>query len=116
MGYLFDNYPFGTPAVECPPLYPYGMVVEWERRDPYVFLKPEDLIALSIKDAVPDVEEWQWSAIRPEKLPRHGRPREPGRIVFRFRTTARRLQGYNGLNTVGVEIRIRRIIFLNPPD
>lgn len=113
MGYLFNNYPFGTQAVECPPLYPYGMVVEWERRDPYVFLKPEDLIALAIKDAVPDVEEWQWSWLKGENpaTPGHN---QTGKAIFRFRNTARRFEGYNGLANVGVEVQLRRIIFLNP--
>lgn len=114
MGYLFDNYPFGTVAVECPPLYPYGMSVEWQQRDPYVFIKPEDLIGLTIKDALPDVEDWQFSVIRPQR--QFNRPPTYGRIVFRFRTTGHRLLGYNGLASVGPEIMFRRIIFLNPPD
>jgi len=104
MGYLFDNYPFGTKAVECPVLYPYGMEVEWEARDKFVAPNLVDLIGLAIKKAIPDVEEWQWSVIK------------GNRIIFRFRDIARRMDGYNGLATVGLEVAIRRIIFWNPPD
>jgi len=104
VGYLFDNYPSGTKAVECPVLYQYGMLVEWEARDVYAVPKPKDRIALAIKAALPDVEEWQWSVIR------------GNRIIFRFRDVARRLDGYNALATVGYEVAVKRVFFLNPPD
>lgn len=104
MGYLFNNYPFGTTGIECPVLYPYGMEVEWEARDKFVAPKAIDLIGLAIQAAIPDVEEWQWSVIK------------GNRIIFRFRDISRRMDGYNGLATVGLEVAIRRIIFRNPPD
>lgn len=104
MGYLFDNYPSGTKAVECPVLYPYGMLIEWEPRDVYAMPGPVDRIGLAMKAALPDVEEWQWSVLK-------GR-----RIIFRYRDIARRMDGYNGLTSVGYEVAIRRVFFLNPPD
>jgi len=113
LGYLTDNLPQsppGKPIVQCPDLYPYALVVEWEKADPYMALQPEDALALAIRGVLPDVEDWQVSVIRKDK------DRKKGHVKFRFHTQAHRTLAQGALPDAGVELVLRSVTLVNPPD
>jgi len=104
MGYLSENFP-GKSWIDCPDAYPYAMIVEYTLRDPFMYPKPDDALALVIKDRLPDVEEWQASVIR------------VGRVKFRFHKEPDRAAAKDALLTnVGFEIFVTGISYQNPPD
>jgi len=106
VGYLSDNLAPGRSVADCPELYPYAMVVEYSRNDPFFAPGPVDQLSLAIREALPDVEVWQRSIVRPDE----------NRVKFRFRSEGERTQGSNALTSVDPSISIRRIVFQNPPD
>ncbi len=104
MGYLTDNISIRSGGAICTDLYPYAMVVEWALNDPFTAPSAVDQLSLAIKGVLPDVEEWQVSVLR------------DNHVKFRFHTEAQRNQGSNALNSVPVEIQVKKIVFQNPPD
>ena len=105
MGYLYDNLPFGRKFADCPALYEYALIVEYEQRDLFMYPPPDDKLGLIIKEVLPDVEDWQFSVIR------------AGRVKFRFHDTGQRETArVRLLGDVGSEIRVTDILYQNPPD
>lgn len=115
MGYLSDHLrATGKNWADCPELYPYAMVVRYVMRDPWMYPNPDDAIALAIKVQLPDVENWQQSVIRPDGNRRHYEGLRE--IKLRFYTEADRNIAKDALLSVGYEIFIREVTFMNPPD
>ena len=104
MGYLTDNISIRSGGAICTDLYPFAMIVRYALNDPFTAPNAVDTMSLAIKEVIPDVEEWQVSVLRDD------------RVKFRFHTEAQRNQASNALNTIDVEIQVKKIAFQNPPD
>jgi hypothetical protein len=89
---------------DCPEAYPYAMVIEYVLRDKYMYPKPDDAIALAVKERLPDIEDWQQSVIR------------TGRLKLRFHRTTDRDTARDALSDVPIEIAITNVTYMNPPD
>lgn len=108
MGYLDDNVPIGVRTADCPELYPYALVVTWIDKDPFGFPQPNDLIALAIKEVLPDVQDWQWSVDTKPQL---------RRAKFRFKDAGTRTIAKNKIEAgVDTSVQITQVVLLNPPD
>ena len=106
MGYLYDNIPVGGSVADCPDLYPYELVVSWIRNDPFFHPGPVEQLALAIRAALPDVEVWQRSVVRPRE----------NRVKFRFRSADERTVGANALSSVDPSVYVVQTVEQNPPD
>lgn len=106
MGYLADNLPAGRSVALCPDLYPYELVVTWIVNDPFFSPGPVEQLALAITAALPDVEVWQRSVVRPRE----------SRVKFRFRSADERTTAANALSAVDPSIFVVQLVEQNPPD
>jgi hypothetical protein len=104
VGYLFDNLAPGQISVECPERYPYALVVDYYVRDKFTAPSPVDQLGAAVKASLPDVEDWQYSVVHPQ------------RVIFRFKNSATRNTASTAFLRLDPGVAIRRTEFRDPPD